>query len=203
MSTDPEGNLVLIPDHADIMLARLPLQFRQQPRFEALIRSIGLGIQCVEADAFGMLVSTTLEASTGDALDQWGELVGERRGGLDDDDYRVFIEARILANKSNGSPDEIIEIWRRITAPQISVRYTLHPLACFTLSVLRAEPMNDERAARVGAFMRIIKPGGVAMDLVEAITGYFGFLDDPGHPGVEADDGASFGFDEGMYSRLL
>jgi hypothetical protein len=202
MPADAEGNAVLVPDHGARMQANMSQQFAK-PRIKALTGALGLGMQCLEEEAFGVLISSPLETASDDGLDQWGALVGERRGGLDDDDYRVFIEARILANRSGGSPDELIEIWRRITAPQLSVRWTLHPPACFSLAVLRVDPMSDARARRVGAVMRSIKPGGVAMFLVESVTGYFGFLDDPGHPGEPADDGASLGYNEGLFSRVL
>lgn len=202
MPVDPENNAVLIPNHGDQMVARMPQQFHRT-RTLALIQALGVGIQCMEAEAFGVLTSTSLQVASGDALDQWGILVGERRGGLADDDFRVFIEARILVNKSNGSSDELIEIWLRITAPQISVRLETYTLASFSMWVLRSSPMGAARARRVGAFMREVKPAGASMFLVESVTGYFGFFDDPGHPGVEADDGASLGFDDGLLSRVL
>ena len=202
MPLSPLGDLALIPDHAGLMLNRLPLQFHKT-RIIALVRALGLGIQLVESDNFGVWLSTQLTVAEGKSLDQWGSLVGERRGGLDDDDYRVFIDAKLLVLRSNGTPDELIEIFRRITAPQLSVRFDPLPLAGFMLLVLRESPMGDSRARRVGQFMRQAKPGAVQMALIESITGYFGFDDDPGHPGVEEDDGSSFGFDEGLLSRVL
>lgn len=202
MPLTPDGNLALIPNHTGIMLERTPIQFHQE-RITALIQALGLGIQTLEADMFGMYQGTTLDNATGTSLDQWGSLVGERRGGLDDEEYRVFIEAKLLVLRSNGSPDELIEIFRRITAPQVSIRYVLYPRASFGLWVLRDEAMSDRRARRVGEFMRQAKPGGTEMWLVESIAGYFGFKDDPGHPGVPEDAGDSLGWDEGRYSRVL
>ena len=195
-------DLVYIPNHAQIALERTPLQFHQ-PRITALIQALALGVQCLEDAIFDLDISSTLPNATGATLDQWGSLVGERRGGLSDDDYRVFIEAKLLVLRSNGTPDELIEIFRRITAPQISIRYAQYPRASFGLWVLRSEAMSDRRALRVGEFMRQAKPGGTEMWLVESITGYFGFKDDPGHPGVPEDAGDSLGWDEGRYSRVL
>jgi hypothetical protein len=184
------------------MSERMPIQF-DKPRIAALVQALGLGIQCLESNLFGMHISTALPNATGDALDKWGALVGERRGGLSDDDYRVFIDAKLMVLRSNGSPDELIDIFAKITAPQISVRFNLYPRASFGLWVLREEAMGDNRARRVGEFMRQAKPGGTEMWLVESISGYFGFKDDPGHPGVPADAGDSLGWDEGRFSRVL
>lgn len=202
MGLTPDGDLAYVPDHAEIMVERLPLQFHT-PRTLALVRALGLGAQCLESEIFGYLTGSALPVAFGAELDKWGALVGERRGGLDDDNYRVFIDAKLLVLRSNGTPDELIEIFRRVTAPQVSVRYTQYPHASFGLWVLRDSPMGDRRARRVGEFMRQAKPGGTEMWLVESISGYFGFSDDPGHPGVEEDDGSSLGWDEGRFSRVL
>jgi hypothetical protein len=204
MALDPNGDFVLEPDHTGIMLARMPSQFRNKPRMRALIQAIGLGVQTLEEEAFDVLISTTLPVATGESLNQWGVLVGEARGGLSDEDYRVFIEARILVNKTNGSPDELIEIFRLITAPQISIRYVQFPKATFGIWVFRESPMGDRRVLRVANMMRDAKPGGVEMILVEEITGYFGFNNDPGHPGVPEDPpDAVLGFDIGLFSRSI
>jgi hypothetical protein len=202
MPLDPFGNLALIPDHSEQMERNLPLQFHKT-RILALVKSLALGVQCVEEDVFGVWLSTQLQNATGDALDHWGSLVGERRGGLEDDEYRVFIDAKLLVLVFKGSLDESIEIFRKITAPQISVRADPLPRASFILWVLRETPMSEPRARRVSQFMQQAHPGGVEIALVESTPGYFGFLQDPGHPGVPEDAGDSLGFDEGQYSRVL
>ncbi len=204
MPLDPDGNFAYEPNHVGIMLARMPSQFRDKPRIRALIQALALGVQCLEDDMFGVLISTPLDVATGDALNQWGALVGEPRGGLTDEDYRVFIDARVLVNISEGTPDELIEIFRRITAPQISIRYVQLPKATFGIWVFRDAPMGDNRARRVASMMRDAKPGGVEMILVEEVSGYFGFNGDPGHPGVEEDEAdAVLGFNLGIFSRSL
>lgn len=204
MPLDPDGNFAYEPNHVGLMLARMPSQFRDKPRIRALIQALALGVQCLEDDMFGVLISTPLDVATGDALNQWGALVGEPRGGLSDEDYRVFIDARVLVNISEGTPDELIEIFRRITAPQISIIFRLYPKASFGIWVLRESFMGDNRARRVGSMMRDAKPGGTEMMLVESVSGFFGFSADPGHPGVPEDpEDASLGFDEGLFSRQL
>ena len=202
MPLTPDGDLALVPNHQQIMRENLPLQFHKT-RILALIDSLALGIQCAEADNFEVWFSTQLQNATGDSLDKWGALVGERRGGLADTEYRVFIDAKLLVLIFKGSLDESIEIFRRITNPSISVRADVLPFAGFILMVLRESPMSAERARRVSEFMELAHPGGVEIALIESTPGYFGFIDDPGHPGVPEDAGDSLGFDEGQYSRVL
>lgn len=190
---DAQGNLVYIPDHKTIAVGNLLQELQRKPRVKALVEALASGVQRQEDDAFGFLVSTTLDGSSGAALDQWGALVGEDRGGLPDSDYRVMIEARILANNSTGTSDEILTIWQKITAPQTSFILRIHPPACFSLTVERDTPLSDSMVSRVGNLMRAIKPAGVAMFLVEVLPGSFGFAENP----------AAKPFDIGIFSRTL
>ncbi len=187
------GDAVFIPNHKAISIARLLSQWRDKPRIVSLIRALAVGVQALEDDAFGVLVSTTLTAATNNDLDHWGALVGERRGGLDDQRYRTFIEARILANQSKGSRDELIRILQIISAPS-TVTHTVTFPAAFQFVILRPEYMGDLHRRRVSETMNAIKPGGVAMLLFEAVPGeYYGFDPDPD----------ALPLDVGLFSRLI
>lgn len=99
-----------IADHDAVALSRLLSQFRGKPRFAALIRALVSGVQTLEDDADDLITLRTLDAATGASLDQYGAIVGEQRGALADDDYRRFIRARILINRSRGTPDDLAAI---------------------------------------------------------------------------------------------
>lgn len=171
--------LVLIPDHAAKAIDDLIGELRQ-PRISALAEAMATGVQVSEDLTFELIVDRMLDVATGDALDQYGENVGEPRGGLSSDpEYRRFIRARIAANESGGSTDELIQIWRIVTGPSISVLETpLYP-AGFQLVVVREAPLSDEAARRVRALMEDAKPSGISMILIEAVVGYFGFITNP------------------------
>jgi hypothetical protein len=126
----------------------------------------------------------------GDQLDKWGGLVGESRGGLEDDDYRRFIRARVLVNRSKGSTDELVKIMQLVTAPSTVRRYELPP-AGFELFCWRNDPMPEHVYRRAGNMLRAAKPAGVAMELGEVVTGWFGWTGDPG----------AEGYDRGGYAR--
>lgn len=186
--------IIYTPNYRDVAVSRLLAQFREQPNIVAVIKSLAGGVQAIENDAFGVLVSTTFTAATDIDLDHWGLLVGEERNGLDDDDYRTMISARILANRSIGTRDEIITIAQLVTAPSVVVHRDLFP-ACFQLDVARGSAgfMTAARARRVAELLRSIKPAGVCMIIVESVEGAFGFLDNP--------DASPF--DIGVWSRAL
>lgn len=59
-----------------------------------------------------LLTERAVTTATGVRLDAIGKLVGQARGGLDDDDYRRFVAARISVNRSNGTRNEVYSITR-------------------------------------------------------------------------------------------
>ena len=187
------GDLVTIPNYRERAVAMLLSQYRTKPRMVALIRAVAAGAQCLEEQAFGLLVSSTLTAALGDALNQWGALVGEPRGALTDSEYRQLILARITANRSRGNADDLIKVFAIAATPYLEIiSYDIYP-AAFYMQVRRSDPMGDVMASRVGALMRSVKPAGIGLDLVEAVTGRFGF---EGNPYAEP-------LDIGPYSRSL
>jgi len=155
----------------DEAIDRLIGVYQRQPRWQGLMRGLAAGLQRIEDDAYDVLFSTVLELAGGDALDQWGRLVGEPRRGLKDSEYRPFIAARILANLSDGTPAELIEIYEIVTVANDVLHWDHYP-AGFRLTAVRDDPMSDARASRVVRLMKDIKPGGVQMVLCEALEGY-------------------------------
>jgi hypothetical protein len=186
------GDLLYIPDWPQRLLDRWLAQFRTKPVMRSLMRAIGRAVQCQEDDAFSVSVSTRFPEATGDALDQWGATVGEPRGNFGDATYRLFIRARIKANNSNGSADDLIEAAQLVTAPSTVRHQNIYP-ACTKLEILRETPMDEEHLRRTGDLLRGMKAGGVCLRLVEAIPGYYGFVEDPN----------SLGLDAGCLSRIF
>ena len=57
-----------------------------------------------------LLTQRTLDNATGVNLDVIGKIVGQKRGGLDDDTYRRYCRARIAAHRSRGVPESLIRV---------------------------------------------------------------------------------------------
>lgn len=168
------------------------VMWRKQ-RNRALVRALAYGVQVLEDMLFDVLVSTGIDEATGDALDQWGETVGEDRGPLSDNEYRQFIKARMLVNISSGTIDEMIEILDVATQPNVEVRHLSVFPAGFALQVTRTSFLTDEGARRVARMLEDAWPGGRHMTVVEALSNGFGFAGDPD----------ATGFSVGPFSRLL
>lgn len=180
------------PDYPGDAENRLLTMWRK-PRIRAVMRGLGYGAQVVEDQTFDLIASTTLQNSTGDALDQWGEIVGEARGAASDSEYRQFIQARMLVNRSTGTVEDLLEILDVATRPNVSVIHLDNLPAGFYLQVTRTAFLTDEGARRVARMMEDARPAGRHMSVIEAVLNGYGFTGDP--------DAA--GFTVGPYSRLL
>jgi hypothetical protein len=168
------SDFIYTPDHAARAEGDLVSKLRKGERLGALARALGHGAQVQEDEFFSLVVDTTLTGSTGKQLEQWGEYVGEQRGGLSDNDYRRFIEARIAANLCEGDVDALLEVFEILTDP-VSLRYFPHYPAGFRLACYRTEWMSDQVVRRVGKTMRDVTPAGVAMSLSESLIETFEF----------------------------
>lgn len=181
--------IVHVGDHADRAVADLLFVHRQRTRIVALVRALAAGVQLLEDPAYDFITGWNVNLVSGDALDVFGVIVGEQRQGLDDATYRRFIQARIKANVSDGTRDELIEIWQLIMDADV-VRYFDAFPAGFALLAYRSTFLDETVRVRARAFMQDVKPAGVAMDLIEALTIAFTYDDGPG-------------YDVGPYARYL
>lgn len=178
-----------VPDHAARAVADMLSQDQSKPRLVAVIRAAARAFQCIEDLAFDLIVSNTVENATGALLDRWGRVVGEARGGLDDEAYRGFVRARMAANVSGGTTDELLSIIASVTAPAVVQQVDLFP-AAFALIVSRAQPLPDLLRERVRGFVRDLKAAGVGLTMIEKTGNPFTYDDGPG-------------FDVGELSRIL
>lgn len=97
-------------DLATVAQGRVISQYKGLPLFVGLLGAITAVIQEVEDAYWALFNAVLLDTATGIWLEYLGAIVGEAREGAVDNDYRVFIRARILANKSSGTIDEVLTI---------------------------------------------------------------------------------------------
>lgn len=183
------SELVYIGNHADLAEADLLSAYREATRLRALVRALAGPGQDVEDAAFDLHLSNGPDDATGALLERWGRLVGEPRLGLTDNEYRLFVQARIQANLATGHTDELIDIFRTVTGAATVRHFNLFPGA-YALVAFRDDPMGTRHRARVRALMGDIKPGGIGAVLIEAPTTPFTLDDGPG-------------FDVGPLARII
>lgn len=80
------------------------------PRMVELVKIAGEVVQDLEDQIQDLIFDRFLAVAVGAQLDQYGSILTEPRRGLSDEDYRAILTTRIKANRSNGTPDEMLEI---------------------------------------------------------------------------------------------
>lgn len=185
-------------DRGYTALRQLPGLLQSLPGWQAMVKGLATGTQAVEDDLWS-LTDESIDSAMGAFLDEWGALVGETRGALNDSDYRRFIKARILANNSLGSRDELLEVLRIASNATQVVHHDQFP-AHFTLTYLRESWLATPVTDRLVRLMRDAKPAGVGLTLVEALVVPLGMA---GASAVTVGGLSGPGTGGGLLSRLI
>lgn len=177
-------------------------QWRNRPVLRALAKTLGAVVQWAEDLMFDILVRGLLQNAVGVDLVHWGQLVGELPGNFDlvddADEYRVFIRARILANRSTGSAPELLRIFQLITEPATQIKQHLLLPAGTVFVVIHDTEYGATMRARIRAIMQTANLGGRTLVLIEALPGYLGHASDP-----NIASGLALGHNDGLHARLI
>ena len=143
-------------DHDEIGLARLIWQYRvDAPRIQGFLSAFLTQVQNFDDVTFQVLTGIWPLTAVGTQLDTLGDIIGQERGTLTDDQYRVVILARILANKAKGKTDELINIIEVAGATgTIQIRESWPAGICISAAGL-------DNGDILGPIIRDATPGGV------------------------------------------
>ena len=104
-----------VDDWAARLRSRLFTQFRDATSWQAWCDEVlGPQFQDLEDAAQTLLTLLDIDASEGVQLDNIGRIVGQSRNGVNDPTYRLYLSARVLANKSTGTVDDIFKVMRAL-----------------------------------------------------------------------------------------
>jgi hypothetical protein len=120
-------------EHASIARSRLTDGGRRNEGLAALVDALAEHIQEVEDAYWQLFEERRLAVAVGAQLDVLGALVGQPRNAFGDVDYRGHISARILANSSNGTAEELLAIVRSIVPGPTTLTLTDAYPAAFVL----------------------------------------------------------------------
>lgn len=161
----PVGTL----DYATTTQNRLFKQWEDDPEWLSMMDIIAASFAEVEGQLLEINDNRSVSTAFGVQLDDVGELVGRKRNGLDDADYRraIIVDANTLF--SSGTPWELTELVRTLY-PDNAVSYREFYPASFVLTIfglsfeefkLTLDIMQDTPPAGVGALLEAIPPGEV------------------------------------------
>ena len=161
-----------LPDSWPIRLrGRLYTQFQAAQWAVSLANAVGAQQDAIQAAQVALLSLWSIDPITSDTssaaygvgrgvqLDRIGRLVGQPRSGADDESYRYYLRARIAANRSNGTVDDLIRVFKAKLGATETPLYTPGGTASFILQL--STPMTDAVAEIALYFLRYAKMAGV------------------------------------------
>jgi hypothetical protein len=163
LPTNPTNTLVHNLAHAAEAISHLIEFFRKGPRNQVVLQAIGAQIQELEDAFWDLLSAFDLASAVGVQLDTLGKILGERRGGRADEDYRAALRVRILVNSSDGKIEQLYTIILGML-PDAVASITEYQLPGLVVQVLA--DFSDVSVVTVAAMLRQAKAGGVRLDLV-------------------------------------
>jgi hypothetical protein len=154
------------------------------------VGALAAGAQLSEHTMFAVIVgASTLQGAEGASLDRWGEIVGEQRGGLDDEDLRLFIGLRIIVNTRHPSEDAMWELISTAVAP-----YAVGPALPLSdgvkFYVTSVDALPDPVRTRLASLVASFRPAGKIVKVLETIPERALFEWEAGGPSLITDDEA-------------
>lgn len=130
---------IQIIDHDAQAQARTAEQYRNKVAFAAVIEAHDIQFQEIENMLWDLYTLRTVDTAEGTQLDTLGKIVGELRGGVSDQLYRLRVRARIRANLSNGTIENIYVVIRALIGaaalPGVTFTWTQSFPAGFILAI--------------------------------------------------------------------
>lgn len=161
-------------DHVAAGLARLPQQWRNKIHMIDMLRIFLGRYNDLEAAYQDLLLLRSINTANsddplgtvGDQLDKIGAKVGQRRNGLNNDDYRRYCRARIRANNSNGRVEDLIAVSRLILNDSAAVPVVTTQAIATAIVEINGVAIDDNVAGILVQFLRIAVAGGVRLQQI-------------------------------------
>jgi hypothetical protein len=158
-----------IQDHDARLYDAMLSYLRDAPNTRALLAAAADVFQNFEDMLFDLDFTTRLDNATGKFLNQWGTLVDEKRGVLDDPAYRRIIRARIQANRSNALVNDVIDIAETLFEPRDSRYFPIYP-AQYRIELVTELALSDDFLRRATDVLERSRPAGVGQSVVQSPT---------------------------------
>lgn len=122
------------PKQIDVLasgMGKLLYQWKDSPNLQALMRALLLQLKDVETTFYQLLNQRGIHTAFGAQLDVLGKLVGEGRGGRDDEAYRQAILGRISVNAASGTIDDVKHTAKLVSNSSFATLFEHYPLATY------------------------------------------------------------------------
>lgn len=176
---------------------RLYEQFKGKPKIDKWVRMIAAQFQDLEDAAQSLLTIVDIDGSIGAQLDNLGHIVGQPRAVNDDVGYRLYLRARIVANKSNGTSEDLYRVFRALFG---ALGYVVRNGGNKSFAMAVLTPLSPTQLLAAVTFLRDAKEAGA-----RAILEYVTVGDDPGVPtdNILRWDVLGHGFDQAVWGGAV
>jgi hypothetical protein len=194
--------LAQITDLTSRIAAKVLGQYKPLPKFMALLAGITDAAQEVETALWGVVTQLSVDTAQGAWLDLLGKFVGQSREGLADNLYQPMIKARIIANGSNGTIEDLLNTIRAAYQSGLTEGWFLFEWNYVAVSLLVAPGIatfleDDARFQAVRKVLRAAKSAGVKLTLFfypeDPGVGQLFIWDDAASPGSVTGQGLGWG----------
>ncbi len=184
---------VHITDISQQMLDALLPRWRQDPTMRGIMEALAEELQEVEDVITALIFDRAISSASGVLLDRYGDLVNLEREARSDDEYRLAIQAKILANQEGHLAKNVGNVAAIFfDSTTAGARYYTLPHAHFQVSVTPDSVLSAEHIAQGLKILQEMVPAGVKLAGVIETTSNPYTLDLPG-----------FGLDLGEMSKVL
>jgi hypothetical protein len=157
------ADIEYIEDSVQRAFGRLPGQFKGKVKLQKFLTGLVEPFQDLEDSLHRLQTEMNLYTAVGAQLDQLGELVGQPREGRNDADYRLWIQAKTVVNRSTSTIDDNLKVLSLITP---NSTYDLHE---FPQAYLVYVYGLEVSASAVYAILSLIKAAGIGFGLVYSV----------------------------------
>lgn len=140
-------------------------QLRGKGKFEALLSSYVAELDELEAALWQLNEDRWIDTAEGEQLDGLGRIVKAIRAGATDDQFRLRLRARILLNRSSGTPNEILKILRLMVKSTTTLLYTAKYPASFLVTA-GIDTLDDFEVTELSSTIGEATSAGVNSQLV-------------------------------------
>lgn len=138
------------------------------PSLVALLESYAAQVQALEDDAWDVLTEAgfDIEDAEGVQLDRIGSIIGQPRWDLSDADYRNLLRARIVANVSKGTPEDLISLLTALLGERVYT-YARSGIAYAQITWSINPLSSDQTVLNILDLVQVAKPVGCTIALAE------------------------------------
>jgi len=144
--------------------ARIYWQFKGKPKIQAWVDMVARQFQDIEDALQTLLTLPSIDDSAGAQLDLIGRLLGQARGGVDDDTYRGYLRAAILVERSSGTGESIYKIFTLLLAPALPMQIRAGDIGR-SFALLIADTLTQAQVVIGKDFLRRSKTAGTRGNL--------------------------------------